>query len=158
MIVAERDRRGHIRDFHALRHSYATILAKSYVPLAMAQKMMRHSDPKLTTEFYIHAEVGAWQRSCKAPQNQGAEASQNPSSSFQSVQDIQGCKSRLSPSPLPRRLIPGFSMAYWLLPSITMPNALPEAFKAPGSSWKSIFPTDRKTDRNKVDNNGFIWS
>lgn len=56
--VAERDNRGRIRDFHALRHSYATILAKSGVPLAMAQKMMRHSDPKLTTEFYIHAEVG----------------------------------------------------------------------------------------------------
>ena len=56
--VAEKDHKGRIRDFHALRHSYATILAKSGVPLPMAQKMMRHSDPKLTSEFYIHADVG----------------------------------------------------------------------------------------------------
>lgn len=51
------DQLGRHRDFHGFRHSYATVLCKSGVPLAMAQKMMRHCDPKLTAEFYVHADL-----------------------------------------------------------------------------------------------------
>lgn len=55
--VPERDDRGRVRDFHALRHTYGTMLAKNGVPLPMVQKMMRHANPATTTKFYIHAEV-----------------------------------------------------------------------------------------------------
>lgn len=39
-------------DFHALRVSYATNLARAGVPLTLAQKLMRHSDPALTSNIY----------------------------------------------------------------------------------------------------------
>lgn len=51
------DEKGNTRDFHSLRHTYCTLLARSGVPLIMAQKLMRHSDPKLTANFYTHLEI-----------------------------------------------------------------------------------------------------
>lgn len=39
-------------DFHALRVQLAADLARSGVPLTVAQKLMRHSDPKLTASVY----------------------------------------------------------------------------------------------------------
>jgi integrase/recombinase XerD len=39
-------------DFHAIRASYITALAVAGVPLAHAQKMARHSDPRLTSNVY----------------------------------------------------------------------------------------------------------
>lgn len=44
-------------DFHSLRVTYATMLARSGVPLALAQKLMRHSDPKLTAVVYTKFEL-----------------------------------------------------------------------------------------------------
>ncbi len=44
-------------DFHGLRHTFATMLNKAKVPLATAQKLMRHSNPKLTAKIYIHVMV-----------------------------------------------------------------------------------------------------
>ena len=44
-------------DFHGLRHTFATMLNKAKVPLATAQKLMRHSDPKLTAKVYTHVMV-----------------------------------------------------------------------------------------------------
>ncbi len=41
-------------DFHGLRHTFATMLNKARVPLATAQRLMRHSDPKLTANIYTH--------------------------------------------------------------------------------------------------------
>ncbi len=41
-------------DFHSLRHTFGTLLNKAKVPLATAQKLMRHSDPKLTANTYTH--------------------------------------------------------------------------------------------------------
>jgi len=41
-------------DFHAFRHTYGTMLAKAGVPLVMAQKLMRHSNPALTANIYTH--------------------------------------------------------------------------------------------------------
>ena len=43
--------------FHGLRHSTATLLLKSKVPYAIVQRIMRHRDPRLTTETYGHLEV-----------------------------------------------------------------------------------------------------
>ena len=44
-------------DFHALRHTFASLLNQAHVPLATAQKLMRHSDPKLTANIYTHVMV-----------------------------------------------------------------------------------------------------
>jgi integrase len=41
-----------VADLHALRVSYATILARAGVSLVQAQRLMRHSDPKLTANIY----------------------------------------------------------------------------------------------------------
>lgn len=48
------DECGQVADFHSLRGTFCTMLARGGVPLATAQKMMRHSDPKLTANFYTH--------------------------------------------------------------------------------------------------------
>jgi len=39
-------------DFHSLRGTYATLLARVGVNLQTAQALMRHSDPKLTAKTY----------------------------------------------------------------------------------------------------------
>lgn len=39
-------------DFHALRTTFATMLARSGVPIQHAQKLMRHSSPDLTVKHY----------------------------------------------------------------------------------------------------------
>lgn len=39
-------------DFHSLRVTFATNLARSGAPLALAQRLMRHSDPALTSNIY----------------------------------------------------------------------------------------------------------
>jgi len=49
-IPSEQD--GRVVDFHALRTTYATSLARLGVNLQTAQALMRHSDPKLTARTY----------------------------------------------------------------------------------------------------------
>lgn len=49
--VAEETDEGVI-DFHSLRVTYATLLARAGVPLAQAQRLMRHSTPVLTANVY----------------------------------------------------------------------------------------------------------
>ena len=44
---------GEYADFHAIRHTCNTRMAKYGVPLAIRQKQMRHSDPKLTACVYL---------------------------------------------------------------------------------------------------------
>ena len=41
-------------DFHALRHSYITILVKSGASVKVCQALARHADPKLTMNMYTH--------------------------------------------------------------------------------------------------------
>ncbi len=48
---------GEYLDFHAIRHTTASHMNKTGVPLGTAQKVMRHSDPKVTAEYYIHTEL-----------------------------------------------------------------------------------------------------
>jgi integrase len=45
---------GRVVDFHALRTTFITTLALSGVPLTVAQKLARHSDPRLTANTYTH--------------------------------------------------------------------------------------------------------
>jgi len=55
--INKRDQHGRVIDVHCLRHTYATMLAKAGLPLQQAQRLMRHSDPKLTASVYTHLGV-----------------------------------------------------------------------------------------------------
>src|SRR5439155_4976937 len=55
--IPYRDGAGRVADFHALRHSYITLLERSGVSPKMAQKLARHSDIRLTMNVYTHAQL-----------------------------------------------------------------------------------------------------
>jgi hypothetical protein len=44
-------------DFHALRHTYVSMLTRSGLSVKQAQKLARHSTPELTIGRYTHAEL-----------------------------------------------------------------------------------------------------
>ena len=50
--IAYKDEFGRYADFHALRHTFCTMLASSGVSQRVAQSLMRHSDAKLTANIY----------------------------------------------------------------------------------------------------------
>lgn len=43
--------------FHDLRHTTATLLLKAEVPLATVQRILRHTDPAITSEIYGHLDL-----------------------------------------------------------------------------------------------------
>lgn len=53
--IPYRDHLGRYADFHALRHTYGTELARLVLP-AVHQKLMRHADIETTMRFYTHLE------------------------------------------------------------------------------------------------------
>lgn len=53
-MIPYEDGYGKKADFHSLRHTFGTLLNQARVPLATAQRLMRHSDPKLTAGIYTH--------------------------------------------------------------------------------------------------------
>ena len=52
-----RDADGRVADFHALRHSYITLLERSGVSPKLAQELARHSDIRLTMNVYTHVRL-----------------------------------------------------------------------------------------------------
>lgn len=50
--IDKKDAQGKWADFHALRHTLGTNLAKVGTPIRVAMEVMRHSDAKLTTKTY----------------------------------------------------------------------------------------------------------
>jgi integrase len=55
--IAKWDPRGEKLDIHALRHTFATRMARAGVPLSHAQAALGHSDPKLTAQVYTHLQA-----------------------------------------------------------------------------------------------------
>lgn len=55
--IAKTDAHGHTLDIHCLRHTFATLLARRGVSPTVAQKLMRHSDIRLTMSVYTHLEL-----------------------------------------------------------------------------------------------------
>ena len=55
--IPKKDEAGKVIDMHSLRHTYCTRLARAGVPLQMAQRLMRHSTPALTANFYTHLDL-----------------------------------------------------------------------------------------------------
>lgn len=43
--------------FHDLRHTTATLMLKAGVPLATVQRVLRHTDPAITSEIYGHLDL-----------------------------------------------------------------------------------------------------
>lgn len=54
--IAIDDHKGKI-DFHAMRKTYCTILARNNVPIRDAKELMRHTDIRLTSEIYTDANL-----------------------------------------------------------------------------------------------------
>jgi len=50
-----KDSQGQVADFHALRHSFVTALARSGIHPSVAQSLARHSSITLTMDTYTHA-------------------------------------------------------------------------------------------------------
>jgi len=48
---------GDFADFHSNRHTFISMLGREGVPLTIAQKLARHSDPRLTANRYTHLEM-----------------------------------------------------------------------------------------------------
>ena len=55
--IPYRDNENHVVDFHALRHTYATNLARSGVHPKIAMDLLDHSDINLTMAYYSHTDV-----------------------------------------------------------------------------------------------------
>lgn len=55
--IPKRDAQGRTLDVHCLRHTFATLLARSGVSPGIAQKLMRHSDIRLTMNTYTHLDL-----------------------------------------------------------------------------------------------------
>ena len=55
--IAKRDAQGRTVDVHGLRHTFATLLARKGVTPSVAQKLMRHSDIRLTMNTYTHLDL-----------------------------------------------------------------------------------------------------
>ncbi len=54
--IPRKDDRGRVVDIHALRHTCGTRHARGRSPLQNTQKLLGHSDPKLTASTYSHIE------------------------------------------------------------------------------------------------------
>ena len=52
--IAYRDHVGRVADFHALRHTFVSALARAGVHVAVAQRLARHSTAELTLSRYTH--------------------------------------------------------------------------------------------------------
>ena len=52
--IPYRDEEGRVLDFHSLRHTFGTNLARAGVAPKVAQELMRHSDINLTMMTYTH--------------------------------------------------------------------------------------------------------
>jgi integrase len=55
--IAKRDAQGRTVDVHGMRHTFATLLARKGVTPSVAQKLMRHSDIRLTMNTYTHLDL-----------------------------------------------------------------------------------------------------
>tara|TARA_R110002072_G_scaffold179059_1_gene334985 strand:- start:309 stop:2003 length:1695 start_codon:yes stop_codon:yes gene_type:complete len=55
--IAYQDEEGRFFDFHSLRHTFGTNLAKAGVSPKLAQELMRHSDINLTMNIYTHVDM-----------------------------------------------------------------------------------------------------
>ena len=63
---------GQVIDLHALRTTFITHLSLGGVPLAVAQKLARHSDPRLTSNVYTSLSLAELHKAVQALPPTGA--------------------------------------------------------------------------------------
>jgi integrase len=56
-MIPRLDAEGRKLDIHSLRHTFGSRLARKGVGLVQVQRLMGHSDPKLTAQVYTHLDV-----------------------------------------------------------------------------------------------------
>jgi len=93
------DSEGRKVDFHALRVTYCTSLARAGVSLVVAQRLMRHSDPKLTANTYTRLEALDLHRAVTALESPSPSASPKPAISTPDA--AQPRREISTPSPAP---------------------------------------------------------
>ena len=77
--IPARDALGHSTDFHSLRKTFGTNLARAGVPSRVAMALMRHSDRRLTDKIYTDENLlGTWGAFDHLP-NYSEQASQGAS-------------------------------------------------------------------------------
>lgn len=52
--IPHQDESGRVVHVHCLRHTFATRLARTDVPIAVTQRLLGHSTPRMTLEVYAH--------------------------------------------------------------------------------------------------------
>ncbi|UCF00257.1 MAG: tyrosine-type recombinase/integrase, partial [Planctomycetota bacterium] len=67
------DEAGRYADFHALRHTCGTLLAAAGVHPKTAQEIMRHSDIRLTMDYYTHFMTGQEHKAVESLPNLGGQ-------------------------------------------------------------------------------------
>jgi integrase len=64
--IARVDGEGRKLDIHCLRHTFGSRLARNGVGLVQVQRLMGHSDPKLTAQVYTHLDVDDLRRAVES--------------------------------------------------------------------------------------------
>jgi AbrB family looped-hinge helix DNA binding protein len=72
--IARVDAEGRKLDIHALRHTFGSRLARRGVGLVRVQRLMAHSDPKLTAQVYRHLDGEDLRRAVEAVSLLGLES------------------------------------------------------------------------------------
>ena len=55
--IAYKDAQGRVADFHSLRHTFCTRLARSGVQPARMRLLARHANIEMTMDYYVHVHV-----------------------------------------------------------------------------------------------------
>ncbi len=77
--IAKENELGEVLTIHCLRHTCNSWLARRGVPVEIRQRILGHSDAKLTSEVYTHLDVEDLRRAIEAkvntePEQQAKEA------------------------------------------------------------------------------------
>ena len=106
--------------FHHLRHTTASLLLMQGADLAAVQRIMRHQDPRITTEVYGHLAPGYLQKEINRLRFEPAPAARAPRSSRSARRrPAPNLRARTSPF-MPRRVAPRSRRC----PPITPPRRL----------------------------------
>ena len=110
--------------FKDLRHTTATLLLKAGAPLATVQRLLRHSDPKLTAMIYGHLETDDLRRglerlkltggpvSCRQPQPPSPDLPVNGDSIGRTAPELRNGATTEKKRPRSRRKPPGTPGSY----------------------------------------------
>jgi integrase len=124
--------------FHHLRHSTASLLLMKGADLAAVQRIMRHQDPRITTEVYGHLQT-TYLRSQIERLRFGPEPA-DLSSGGRPSRDADRQRSRLAAGDASEPPSPADTSGPLRLPAPLTPHLLPESRTAPGATCARVAP------------------